>query len=123
MISCARAQRGLTYKKVEAQVELHSFRLSVFSPLNLDLALTFRWDARSNVHPRPLPFAASHSHVISTQARLSCLSGSCGLSGLSGLFGSFGWFTGPTHQTDQIDQINKNGPDQPAPRPARLASK
>jgi hypothetical protein len=57
MISSARATRGLTYKKVEAQVELHSFRLSVFSPLNLDLALTFRWDARSKGQPRPFPFA------------------------------------------------------------------
>ena len=61
MISFARATRGRTYKKVEAQVELHSFRLSVFSPLNLDLALTFRWDARSGESTRPSPFGPSRS--------------------------------------------------------------
>jgi len=66
--------------------------------------MTFRWDARREEHPWPIPFAASHSHVVSMYARISCSSGSFGL---SGLFGSFGWFTGPTHQTDQIEQINQ----------------
>jgi hypothetical protein len=109
MIFCARATRGLRYKKVkfEVQVEQQSIRLDVFSTLNLDLSLTFRRDARSKGHSLLLPFAATHSHVISMQAHLSCSSGSFGLSGLSGLFGSFGWFTGPTHQTDQIDQIDQ----------------
>jgi hypothetical protein len=106
MIFCARATRGLTYKKMkfEVQVEQQSIRLDVFSTLNLDLSLTFRRDARSKGHSLLLPFAATHSHVISMQAHLSCSSGSFGL---SGLFGSFGWFTGPTHQTDQIDQIDQ----------------
>jgi hypothetical protein len=36
LISCARATRGLTYKKVE--VEQRSIRLDVFSTLNLDLS-------------------------------------------------------------------------------------
>jgi hypothetical protein len=41
MIFCARATRGLTYKKVkvEVQVEQQSIRLGVFSTLNLDLSL------------------------------------------------------------------------------------
>ena len=38
MVSCARATRGLTYKKGEVQVEQQSIRLGVFSTLNLDLS-------------------------------------------------------------------------------------
>jgi hypothetical protein len=37
MIFCARATRGLTYKKVK--VEQQSIQLGVFSTLNLDLSL------------------------------------------------------------------------------------
>ena len=45
----AHAMRGLTCKKVkvEAQVEQRSIRLGVFSTLNLDLSIAFRWDVRS----------------------------------------------------------------------------
>jgi len=99
MISSARATRGLTYKKVEAQVELHSFRLSVFSPLNLNLALTFRWDARSGNPPGPPRLAR-----LARPARRAC---SSGLSGFSSFFGSPVGFAGPANKTNQIDQINQ----------------
>ena len=59
----AHAIRGLTCKKVkvEAQVEQRSIRLGVFSTLNLDLSLAFRWDVRSGGSTRQTSHASRPS--------------------------------------------------------------
>ena len=66
------AQRGVFPQKevkVEAQGEQRSIRSVGFSTLNLDLSLTFRWDARSGRSISPLLMYAAKTSVPETSTK------------------------------------------------------